>query len=62
MASASVGRSGRDPATAAREIVDANLSMTLATADGGGRPWAGARASAHFVLGVNDQRLAVRLG
>jgi hypothetical protein len=49
----------------AREIVDANLYMTLATADVTG-PAAlrlyRARASAHFVLGVNDERLAVRLG
>jgi nitroimidazol reductase NimA-like FMN-containing flavoprotein (pyridoxamine 5'-phosphate oxidase superfamily) len=35
-----VERSGRDPATVAREIIDANLYMTLATADGDGRPWA----------------------
>ena len=91
MEKASVERSGRDPATVAREIVDANRYMTLATADGDGRPWAApvwyahqgythlfwvsrpearqaalrlyrARASAHFVLGVNDERLAVRLG
>jgi uncharacterized protein YhbP (UPF0306 family) len=40
MEKASVERSGRDPATVAREIVDANLYMTLATADGDGRPWA----------------------
>jgi nitroimidazol reductase NimA-like FMN-containing flavoprotein (pyridoxamine 5'-phosphate oxidase superfamily) len=33
-------RGGRDPATVAREIIDANRYMTLATADGGGRPWA----------------------
>jgi nitroimidazol reductase NimA-like FMN-containing flavoprotein (pyridoxamine 5'-phosphate oxidase superfamily) len=31
---------GRDPAAVAREIIDANRYMTLATADGGGRPWA----------------------
>ena len=35
-----VERSGRDPATVAREIIDANRYMTLATADAGGRPWA----------------------
>ena len=35
-----VERSGRDPATVAREIIDANRYMTLATADGDGRPWA----------------------
>jgi hypothetical protein len=65
MERASVERSGRDPATVAREIVDANPYMTLATADVTG-PAAlrlyRARASAHFVLGVNDERLAVRLG
>jgi hypothetical protein len=33
-------RGGRDPATVVREIIDANRYMTLATADGGGRPWA----------------------
>ena len=33
-------RGGRDPATVARQIIDANRYMTLATADGGGRPWA----------------------
>jgi nitroimidazol reductase NimA-like FMN-containing flavoprotein (pyridoxamine 5'-phosphate oxidase superfamily) len=37
---ADVERSGRDPATVAREIIDANRYMTLATADAGGRPWA----------------------
>jgi nitroimidazol reductase NimA-like FMN-containing flavoprotein (pyridoxamine 5'-phosphate oxidase superfamily) len=31
---------GRDPAALAREIIDANRYMTLATADGDGRPWA----------------------
>jgi pyridoxine/pyridoxamine 5'-phosphate oxidase len=31
---------GRDPAALAREIIDANQYMTLATADGDGRPWA----------------------
>jgi pyridoxine/pyridoxamine 5'-phosphate oxidase len=31
---------GRDPAALAREIMDANQYMTLATADGDGRPWA----------------------
>jgi hypothetical protein len=31
---------GRDPADLAREIIDANRYMTLATADGDGRPWA----------------------
>src|SRR5262245_22860995 len=30
----------RDPAAAARAIIDANLYMVLATADGSGRPWA----------------------
>ena len=35
-----VERSGRDPATVARGIIDANRYMTLATADGDGRPWA----------------------
>ena len=35
-----IGRGGRDPAAVAREIIDANLYMTLATADGDGRPWA----------------------
>ena len=30
----------RDPADLAREIIDANRYMTLATADGDGRPWA----------------------
>ena len=35
-----VARGGRDPAAVAREIIDANRYMTLATADGGGRPWA----------------------
>jgi pyridoxine/pyridoxamine 5'-phosphate oxidase len=35
-----VERSGRDPAAVAREIIDANRYMTLATADGDGRPWA----------------------
>ena len=29
-----------DPAAIAREIIDANLYMVLATADDGGRPWA----------------------
>jgi nitroimidazol reductase NimA-like FMN-containing flavoprotein (pyridoxamine 5'-phosphate oxidase superfamily) len=33
-------RGGRDPATVAKEIIDANRYMTLATADDGGRPWA----------------------
>jgi hypothetical protein len=33
-------RSGRDPATVARELLDTNRYMTLATADGDGRPWA----------------------
>jgi hypothetical protein len=32
--------SGRDLAVLAREIIDANRYMTLATADGEGRPWA----------------------
>jgi nitroimidazol reductase NimA-like FMN-containing flavoprotein (pyridoxamine 5'-phosphate oxidase superfamily) len=36
----SLARGGRDPAAAAREIIDANRYMTLATADGDGRPWA----------------------
>src|SRR5215211_3043194 len=40
MDQANVERSGRDPATVAREIIDANRYMTLATADGDGRPWA----------------------
>ena len=31
---------GRDPAALARGIIDANQYMTLATADGDGRPWA----------------------
>jgi pyridoxine/pyridoxamine 5'-phosphate oxidase len=31
---------GGDPAALAREIIDANQYMTLATADGDGRPWA----------------------
>ena len=31
---------GGDPAAQAREIIDANQYMTLATADGDGRPWA----------------------
>jgi Pyridoxamine 5'-phosphate oxidase len=35
-----VARGGRDPAALAREIIDANRYMTLATADGDGRPWA----------------------
>ena len=35
-----VARGGRDPATVARGIIDANRYMTLATADGDGRPWA----------------------
>ena len=30
----------RDPAAAARAIIDANRYMVLATADGSGRPWA----------------------
>jgi nitroimidazol reductase NimA-like FMN-containing flavoprotein (pyridoxamine 5'-phosphate oxidase superfamily) len=30
----------RDPAALAREIIDANRYMTLATADADGRPWA----------------------
>jgi nitroimidazol reductase NimA-like FMN-containing flavoprotein (pyridoxamine 5'-phosphate oxidase superfamily) len=37
---ANVERSGRDPAAVARELIDANRYMTLATADGDGRPWA----------------------
>ena len=40
MDQANDGRSGRDPAAVAREILDANRYMTLATADGDGRPWA----------------------
>jgi nitroimidazol reductase NimA-like FMN-containing flavoprotein (pyridoxamine 5'-phosphate oxidase superfamily) len=40
MDQADVARGGRDPAAVAREIIDANRYMTLATADGGGRPWA----------------------
>jgi Pyridoxamine 5'-phosphate oxidase len=32
--------SGRELAVLAREIIDANRYMTLATADGDGRPWA----------------------
>jgi hypothetical protein len=36
----SLARGGRDPPAAAREIIDANRYMTLATADGDGRPWA----------------------
>ena len=40
MENQNVARGGRDPATVAREIIDANRYMTLATADGGGRPWA----------------------
>jgi len=40
MESEGVERSGRDPATVAREILDQNRYMTLATADGDGRPWA----------------------
>jgi uncharacterized protein YhbP (UPF0306 family) len=28
-----------DPGAAAQRIVDANMYMTIATADGGGRPW-----------------------
>jgi nitroimidazol reductase NimA-like FMN-containing flavoprotein (pyridoxamine 5'-phosphate oxidase superfamily) len=40
MDQAEVARGGRDPAAVAREIIDANRYMTLATADGGGRPWA----------------------
>src|SRR4029453_16641327 len=40
MESERLERSGRDPATVAREIIDANRYMTLATADGAGRPWA----------------------
>jgi nitroimidazol reductase NimA-like FMN-containing flavoprotein (pyridoxamine 5'-phosphate oxidase superfamily) len=35
-----VDPSGRDPAAVAREIIDANRYMTLATADADGRPWA----------------------
>ena len=31
---------GRDLAILAREIIDANQYLTLATADGDGRPWA----------------------
>jgi len=31
---------GRDAAAIAREVLDANLYMTLATADASGRPWA----------------------
>jgi nitroimidazol reductase NimA-like FMN-containing flavoprotein (pyridoxamine 5'-phosphate oxidase superfamily) len=34
------GASGRDLAVLARKIIDANRYMTLATADGDGRPWA----------------------
>ena len=34
------GRGASDRAAAAREIVDSNLYLTLATADAGGRPWA----------------------
>ena len=40
MENPNAARGGRDPATVAREIIDANRYMTLATADGGGRPWA----------------------
>ena len=40
MEPASLERSGRDPATVAREIIDTNRYMTLATADGDGWPWA----------------------
>jgi pyridoxine/pyridoxamine 5'-phosphate oxidase len=40
MDQADVARGGRDPAAVAREIIDANRYMTLATADGDGRPWA----------------------
>jgi nitroimidazol reductase NimA-like FMN-containing flavoprotein (pyridoxamine 5'-phosphate oxidase superfamily) len=40
MDQADVERSGRDPGAVAREIIDANLYLTLATADGDGRPWA----------------------
>jgi hypothetical protein len=40
MDKANVDRSGRDPAAVAREIIDTNRYMTLATADGDGRPWA----------------------
>ena len=40
MENTNVARGGRDPATVAREIIDANWYMTLATADGDGRPWA----------------------
>jgi hypothetical protein len=36
----SASGSGRDLAILAREIIDANRYMTLATADGDGRPWA----------------------
>ncbi|HJU01886.1 MAG TPA: pyridoxamine 5'-phosphate oxidase family protein [Actinomycetes bacterium] len=40
MENPNAARGGRDPATVAREIIDANRYLTLATADGGGRPWA----------------------
>ena len=38
---------GADPATGARELLDANRSVTLATADGEGRPWASPVYFAH---------------
>ena len=38
---------GRDLAILAREIIDANRYMTLATADGDGRPWAAPGRYAH---------------
>jgi hypothetical protein len=40
MDQAEVARGGRDPAAVARQIIDANRYMTLATADADGRPWA----------------------
>ena len=43
----SLARGGRDPAAVVREIIDANRYMTLATADGDGRPWASPAWYAH---------------
>ena len=41
------GRDASDLAAAAREIVDSNLYVTLATADAEGRPWASSVWFAH---------------
>ena len=57
---ANVARGGRDPATVAREIIDANRYMTLATAGGDGRPWATPVWYAH--RGYNDLYWASRPG